>query len=334
MSNLRQNITSPIMRLLWGSMTEPQTKDAEGKPLVIKSGPDAGKPTQRFAFGGGVPKAPGQTHWANKPATWDTDPATAGTPYWGEQIWQVGHASFPNGQAQRPDFAWKVIDGDSQVPNKKGVKPCDREGYPGHWIVSFSSSFAPKVCNADGTNKMYDPKAIKCGHFIQVLGTVDGNNSPNQPGVYVNHDWVAHSGFGEEIHNGSDPSTAGFGKGPKPVGMSAVPVGGFGAPAAPGAAPAPAALPAPAPLPAAAPLPTPAPLPAAAPLPSAAPPAPTAVAPNPAILGAAPPPPPAAAVVAPPPAAPQMTAKATATYDQYRAGGWTDEQLRAHGFMV
>lgn len=326
MSNLRQNITTPIMRLLWGSMTEPQTKDAEGKPLVIKSGPDAGKPTQRFAFGAGVPKTPGQTHWANKPATWDTDPATAGTPYWGEQIWQIGHASFPNGQAQRPDFAWKVIDGDSQIPNKKGVKPCDREGYPGHWVVTFSSTFAPKVCNADGTNKMYDPKAIKCGHFIQVLGTVDGNNSPNQPGVYVNHDWVAHSGFGEEIHNGSDPAAAGFGKGPKPAGMSAVPVGGLATPPAPGAAvPLPTAT---APAPTAA---IPLPVAVAPPVPAAAPPAPTAVAPNPAILA---PPPPAATVVAPPPAAPQMTAKATASYADYRAAGWTDEQLRANGFMV
>lgn len=325
MSNLRQNLTSPIGRLLWGSMTEPQTKDAEGKPLVIKSGPDAGKPTQRFAFGVGFAKAPGQTHWATKPTTWDTDPNTAGKPYWGEQVWQVGHASFPNGQAQRPDFAWKVTDGDSQIPNKKGVKPCDREGYAGHWVVAFSSSFAPKVCNADGSNKMYDPKAIKCGHFVQVLGTVDGNNSPNQPGVYINHDWVAHSGYGEEIHNGSDPSAAGFGKGPAPVGMSAVPMGGVATPPAPlpaAALPTAAAPPAPTPLPAA----------IAPPAPAAMAPLPTAVAPNPAILVT---PPPAAAVVAPPPpAAPQMTAKATAAYADYIAGGWKDDQLRAHGLMI
>lgn len=326
MSNLRQNFTIPIGRQVWGSMVEPQTKDAEGKPLVIKSGPDAGKPTQRFAFGVAVPKAPGQSHWATKPATWDTDPATAGTPYWGEQIWQVGHASFPNGQAQRPDFAWKVQDGDSQIPNKKGVKPCTREGYPGHWIVSFSSSFAPRTFNANGTAAV-PPESIKNGHYVQVAGTVDGNDSPNQPGVYLNHSLVAHSGFGKEIINGPDPTAVGFGKGAAPAGMSTTPVGGL--PAAPGAAAAPAAAPAPLPPPAATPAPLPSPTPPAA---AAAPlPAPTAVVPNPAILGAAPPPP---AAVAPPPAAPQMTAKAQHTYDQYRAGGWSDEQLRANGLMV
>lgn len=321
MSNLRQNLTSPIGRLVWGSMTEPQTKDAEGKPLVIKSGPDAGKPTQRYAFGVAVTKAPGQAHWATKPANWDPDPATAGTPYWGEQIWSVGHAAFPNGQASRPDFAWKVIDGDSTIPNKRGKKPCEQEGYKGCWILSFSSSFAPKVCSADGRNKMYDPKAIKCGHFVQVMGTVDGNNSPNQPGVYLNHDWVAHSGFGEEIHNGSDPATAGFGRGPAPAGMSAVPVGGM-TPPPPAAAALPAAH-------------APAPLPSATPPPPAAA-APTAVVPNPGILNAAaaPPPPAATAAAPPPPTAPQLTAKAQYTYDQYRAGGWTDEQLRAHGILV
>lgn len=299
MSTLKQNVTFPIGRMVWGSVVDAQVKDAEGKPLVIKTGPDAGKPTQRYAFGVAFKKGP-ETHWSSTE--------------WGKVIWAIGHAAFPGGQAQSPTFSFKVKDGDGTIPNKNGKKPVDQGGHAGHWVVSFSSSFAPKVCNADGTNKMYDAKAIKCGHFVQVLGTVDGNGSTSQPGVYVNHDWVAHSGYGPEIFTGSDPSAAGFGGGAAPAGMSTIPVGGMAAPAA---LPPPAAVA----LPAAAPLPTPAPLP------------PTAVAPNPSILGAAPPPP-AAAVVAPPPAAPQMTAKATATYDQYRGGGWTDEQLRAHGFIV
>jgi hypothetical protein len=29
-----------------------------------------------------------------------------------------------------------------------------------------------------------------------------------------------------------------------------------------------------------------------------------------------------------------MTAKAQYTYDQYKAGGWTDDVLRSHGLMV
>lgn len=326
MSNLRQNFTSPIARLLWGSMTEPQTKDAEGKPLVIKNGPDAGKPTQRFAFGVGIPKAPGQTHWAQKPATWDTDPATAGTPYWGEQIWSIGHASFPNGQAQRPDFAWKVHDGDSTIPNKRGKKPCEQEGNKGNWLLTFSSSYAPRTFNANGSAPV-PPESIKCGHFVQVAGSIDGNNSPNQPGVYINHSLVAHAGFGPEIINGPDPTAVGFGKGPAPVGMTATPPAGLPAvPGAPGALPPPPA--------AAVALPSPTPPPAVAapvPLPAAPLPTPTAVVPHTAILA------PPAAVAPPPvvqPPARQMTAKAAgATYEAMVGAGWTDDLLRAHGMM-
>lgn len=345
MSNLRRNITTPIGRFLWGSMHEPQTKDADGNPLVIKSGPDAGKPTQRYAFGLGIKKSPGQQHWAQKPADWDTNPELGPKlgEWLGAAIWIVGHGAFPNGQAQRPDFSWKVTDGDSTVPNKKGVKPCDREGYPGHWVFAFSSTYAPRCVNGTGTAPQ-EAKAIKPGHFIQVMGTVDGNESTQNPGVYVNHTYVAHSGFGKEIITGPDPSQVGFGGNLRPEGMSDVPVGGVagapavpGVPSLPGAAPAPVATPAPlpaAPLPTAAPAPTPASAPAAAPTPA---PAPVAVMPHPGILngGAGAPPPPAVPAPAPAPVR-QMTAKAGGlTYEQFMATpGWTDELLRAQGYMI
>lgn len=58
-------------------------------------------------------------------------------------------------------------------------------------------------------------------------------------------------------------------------------------------------------------------------------PAPVAVAPNPAFLAGP-------AVAAPPPApVPQMTAAAGgATYEQFKAQGWSDEQMRASGYLV
>lgn len=340
MSNLRRNITTPIGRFVWGSMHEPQTKDADGNPLVIKNGPDAGKPTQRYSFGIAVKKSPGQTHWAQEPADWKTNPELARLgEYWGAAIWAVGHAAFPNGQAQRPDFSWKVTDGDSTIPNKKGMKPCDREGYAGHWVIAFSSSFAPRCVNNTGTGPA-EAKEIKPGHYIQVMGTVDSNESTQNPGVYVNHTYVAHSGFGKEIITGPDPSQVGFGGGPRPEGMSEMPVGGaFAPPAAPSAAPAPAAAPAPLP---AAPRPTAAPAPTSAPAPAPAPtaaPAPVAVTPHPGILNGGAGAPPAPVVPAPvAPAAPvrQMTAKAGGvTYEQFMATpGWTDELLRANGYMI
>jgi hypothetical protein len=301
----KANVLTPTGRMLWGSLYEPQTKDADGKPLVIKTGPDAGKPTQRYAFGVGIPKG-AERHWAETP--------------WGAPIWATGHAGFPQ-QAQSPSFAWKVTDGDSTVPNKNGKRPCDKEGYPGHWVLSFSSSFAPRVFNKDGSAPIAEPGAVKCGYYIQVAGTVDSNGSTQNPGVYLNHNMVALQGYGTEIVSGPDAASVGFGQGPAPVGMQAAPVGGLVAPPAPVGAPT--AAPAP---------PPPAPAPVAAlvpPLPVT--PAPSFLAP----AGVAPPPPP---VAAPPPAAPAgpvMTAKANgATYAAMIAAGWTEATLRQHGYLA
>ena len=79
------------------------------------------------------------------------------------------------------------------------------------------------------------------------------------------------------------------------------------------------------------PAPAPAPAPAAAPVaPAPAPsPAPAAPAPAPAPAPAAPAPAPA-----PAPAGRQMTAAATATYEAYKAAGWSDEALIQNGLML
>lgn len=299
----RKDILFPIGRLVRGSLYKGQDKDAEGKPLVVKSGPNTGQPRLDFYFAVAIPKTPGQTHWAQTE--------------WGAQIWAVGHAAFPQA-AQAPSFAWKVVDGDSTVPNKKGRKPCDNEGYPGNWVVQFSSGYAPKIFTADGTQQITEVDAVKLGYFVQVYGSCDGNGSQSQPGVFVNHSMVAMSGYGPEIVVGPDATAVGFGKGPAPVGMMSAPAAGAFNPAPP-VAPVPAAPAAPAV--------------AAAPPVMAAPPAPVAVAPNPAIL--MPPPPVAAAPVPAAPAAPVMTPKAAGiTYEAMIAGGWTREALVQHGYVL
>lgn len=312
---------TPIGRMVAGNLYEAQTTDAEGRPLVTKTGPQAGQPRVDFYFGLAIPKAPGQTHWAVKPAGWPAD-----KPYWGELIWNRGHQAFPQGQAQNPQFAWKITDGDSAIPNKAGRKPCDREGYPGHWVLAFSSGFAPKIVTADGSQPILEPGAVKCGYYIQVLGTVDGNGSMQQPGIFLNHQGVALAGYGPEITSGPDLKGAGFG-GALPAGASTVPVGGMTPAAAvptPGAGVAPppaAAVPTPA---------TPAPIASTtAPAPAAA--VPPAIVPNPAILQ---PPPAAAAAPAPAPAR-VMTAKAAgAPYEDFISKGWNDALLVQHGYMT
>jgi hypothetical protein len=299
MSNAKATFfTSPIGRLVWGSLSKAQTKDADNKPLVIKTGTQAGQPTQRYAFGLAIPKGP-EAHW-NQTA-------------WGALIWNTAIAAWPQGQTGAPSFAWKVTDGDSQIPNKKNNKPCDQEGYKGHWILSYSSSFPPKTYNATGTEPV-PAESIKTGYYVQVAGSVAGNDSTQNPGVYLNHSMVALAGYGTEITSGPDPTAAGFGAGvAAPVGMSAVPLA-----ALPGSAPAPVAAPVAAPLP-------------VAQAPVALPPA-VPVVPSPAILA----PPAVAAAPPPPPAGPVLTAKAGAgvKWADMLAKGWTEALAREHGMIV
>ena len=287
---------TPVGRLVQGSLYKGATTDAEGGPLVVKTGPQAGQPRTDYFFAIAIPKGP-EPHWNQ------TD--------WGAKIWSVGQKSYPNGQANSPTFAWKITDGDSTIPNRAGRKPIEREGFKGHWVLSFSSGYAPKIYNSNGTAPLLEEDAVKLGYYIQVAGTCAGNGSTQQPGVYLNHNMVAHAGYGPEIVLGPDPRSVGFGQAPLPAGASATPVGGMSAP--PPAAPPPAAAPAPAAV-----QPHPAFL-----QPTAAPPA-----------AAAPPPPPL------PPAAPaaptrkMLPAAQGASYEQMIGAGWTDDLLIQHGMMV
>lgn len=339
------NITSPVGRVVQGSMYEPQTKDLHGKPLVIKNGPQAGQPTQRYYFAVAIPK--GAEVAACAAQGWPASFGWALTE-WGKQIYAFGFQAFPS-MAQRPDFAWKIEDGDSTIPNQKNRKPCDQEGFPGHWIIRLSSSFQPRLYTLIGQSepKVLDqPNGILPGYYVQVNFNVTSNKEQSKPGLYMNHSMVCLMAFGQPITFGPDVGSAGFGQNAAlPAGASMTPPANFQPPAT-AAAPAPAPSPAPAPQPVAmAPAPAPAPLaaapapaPAPAPMPAAAPapaPQPVAVAPHPTIL-AGPAPAPAAPAAPAGAAAPvrQMTAAATATYEAYLASGWTDQQLIQNGLML
>lgn len=204
------NILTPIGRLVAGSVYTANDKDYQGNPLTIKTGPNMGQPRIEYFFALAIPKQ-GERHWAETP--------------WGNLIWTVGHQAFPHGEAQRPDFSWKIIDGDSTIPNKRNVTPVSKPGYAGHWVLNFSSSFAPKLYNANGTQQLVEPNAIQPGYYIQVAGTVDGNKNSANPGVYLNHSMVALAAYGEVINLGPDPTQVGFGNAPLPPGASAAPVG-------------------------------------------------------------------------------------------------------------
>lgn len=284
--------TTPVGRLVWGSLTKAKTKNRDGTPILIKSGPDAGKQTQKFEFGLAIPKG-SETHWSQTS--------------WGQLIQRTGQEAYPGGQWQAPTFAWKVTDGDSMIPNGSGRAPAMQEGFKGHWVLAFSSAFAPATVDAKGQAAVA-PDTIKVGHYVQVNGSVVGGKRDSmKPSVFLNHRFVAHAGFGPEISQGPDAAQAGFGQAPLPAGASSTPV---------------AALPAG--------------QTAVAPAPSqpvtvgqiqqamAAPPAP--VKPHTAFLTPSAPP--------APPSGPVMTEKAgNVTYAAMIAAGWTHAQLIEHGYI-
>lgn len=321
-----------VGRMVQGDLYNPNTEDFHGKPLVYKTGQDAGKPRTEFFLAVAFPKN-GTTHWSQ------TD--------WGQKIWAFAHSVWPGGDrsaVMRDDFAFKIDDGDSTKLNKKSKRPCDYEGFPGHWIVKFSGSFQPKLADKFGKRELGpNDLRVKCGDFVQVFATIKSNNNNDNPGLYMNPEVIAHSGYGEEIRGGGvDISAVGFGVGVTlPAGASDVPLAAMNpetaaaqtAPPVNGASAQP-------------------PAPAAATAAVSAPPPPTAAAtptppPNtgftanaagavpPPVAGAAPPPP-GAGAAPPPPSGPQyvMTGSLGAyTREQAVASGWTDELLVQHGHM-
>lgn len=289
MSDKSINVLFPVGRMVQGSLYTANTTNAEGKPLLYKTGPNAGQPRPDYYFAVAIPKSPGATHFAHEP--------------WGKAIYDFAHLSWPAGQAQRADFAWKITDGDSQVPNKVGKRPCDQVGHAGHWVVRLSSSHAPKICTADGKAAIIEPNAVKCGDYVEVFALVKSNESTQTAGMHINHQIVAHSGYGEAIVTGPDAASVGFG-GALPPGASTVPLAAMTAPPVPAAAPAPVAPP----------IPTPAP--------------------NTAFVNAAiaAPPPPVVAPAAP--ARVMLPPAGGATYEAMIAAGWTDATLVQHGMMA
>lgn len=307
-----QEILFPVGRIVAGSVSKPNDTDNNGKPRVYTSGPNIGKPRITYDFAIAIPKTAGHTHWAQTE--------------WGAKIYAIGAAAHPNAH-QSPSFAWKVKDGDSTIPNRKGNKPCDQEGFPGHWVMWFSSGYPVRTLRDNGTAPM-PADQVKNGHYVQVFGSCAGNTGET-PGVYLNHNLVNWVAFGPEISSGPDPRSVGFGVGVTlPPGATLTPPAGSftpPVPAAPGAPALPPGVPA---LPVAV-----APHPGF--LPSAAAPAVTPPLPVPQPLPVPPMPP---APVAPPASTgPALTPKGLAsgfTYEQYRSGGWSDDALRAAGLIA
>jgi len=208
-------ILTPVGRLVQGSPFVANTTDATGNPLTYKTGPKMGQPREDYYMAIAVPK---------------TDP---GVNELMQKMQQAAQTGFPGGQFNAPNFAWKFMDGDGVDAN--GQPYSMREGFAGCYVFKFSGGYAPKCYSAGGAALLTDPESIKRGYYIRIYGSTTGNNSAQQPGIYLNHSMVELIGYGEEIISGPDGAAV-FGGAPAgalPPGASATPM----APATPMAQP-------------------------------------------------------------------------------------------------
>jgi hypothetical protein len=168
-----------------------------------------------------------------------------------QQAIQIAQAAFPqlvgaDGSAPA-SFAWKIIDGDSTDKNRRGKRPCDKEGFPGHYVMRFTSGFLPKCINQE-LQPLTDDKSIKRGDYVRVSLTIKDNRPAQTAGLYVSPNMVQFCGYGGAIQSGPDPEAV-FGAvpiGQLPPGCTQTPQAppqGMPAPAATNAAPAPTPTP-------------------------------------------------------------------------------------------
>lgn len=349
MGKTRETFTTPTGRLVQGDCFEPQTKDQQGNLRVVKQGPNAGQPNPVYFISVAFPKMDPQN---------PTQPNAEFGAFYG-LLERVARAEWPalwpnpNGPCVNPKFAMKLVDGDGVDTN--GKSNATKEGFAGHWIVRFASSYAPKVVRptAPGVwETVTDKNMVKRGYFVRVAGSASGNDNTQNPGIYVNLDMIELVGYGPEIVSGPDAATAFGAPAALPPGASATPLAQPGMPPVPGAAPA-VGMPAvpgvamPSPGTASPAIASPAVVPAMATpaatpsytgymgVPGATPGNPAAGVP--AVSSPVPPVPvgvPSVPVATPSPTRVMTAAAAGAPYENFIAAGWTDEMLVQNGFMV
>lgn len=143
---------------------------------------------------------------------------------------------FQNGQMVRPDFAWKMVDGDGIGSDGKPLS--DKPGFAGCIVFKMGTRYLPKCFHAgkyDPTQMIQNPsEVIKRGFYIRVAGTVRGNgvtpqDKTQKPGLFISPNLVELIAYGQEIVGGPDANKVFGGAGP----VTALPAGASTTPLAP-----------------------------------------------------------------------------------------------------
>jgi len=332
--------SGPVGRMVQGDAWTPNDEDYDGNPLTVKTGANAGQPRVEYFIGVAYAK---------------TDPAALAyllqlkaemVAAWPALFPGGGNNTPPSFGCTDPTFSSKIIDGDGL--DRKGKPHNAKEGFAGHWVVRYSSGYAPEVTKMDEHGKrllVTDKGELRRGYYVRPYGLYATNGNTANAGMYSNLDKISVERIGEVIISGPTAEQAFDGAPGGPAAAAPPPPPAAGVAAAP-----------PPPPPAAAAPPPPPAAPARVMLPAAGgqtyeaftaagwtdvqliaagmmaePPSSTA-----AFTPPPPPPPAAAAPPPPPPAAParvMLPAAAGQTYEALIAAGWTDALLVQNSMM-
>lgn len=221
-------------RFVQGDPFEPQTKDQQGNPLTIKTGPNAGQPTQQFfmavAFPKSDPRTPGMLAGLKNAmaAEWP-------------RLFTAPTDVPPLFGCQLPRFSSKIVDGDGLDDN--GRSNAEKPGFAGNWVLRLASQFPPRVYEAgkyDELQRVDMDRAkhglLQRGFYVRVAGSYQSNKNDQRPGMYLNLNMVEIVRPGEVIVTGPSAAAVFGGAAPAPAPAAPVP-----APVAPVPAPAPVA---------------------------------------------------------------------------------------------
>ena len=215
-------------RLLQGHpMIYEVIKDKKTQQPVLD---DNGQPKRSMYINIGVPKNPG-VDWKQES--------------WGQIMVAEANKWFPNGETGIAAFSWKVEDGDSTDLNTNMKRNCDKPGFPGHWIIKLSTTWAVP-CYHPGKyteiDAIQDKNTIKRGDYCRVVVDCVGNNvngPQEKPGLFVNPRLFELTRPGEAIQGDGPSAAAWFGGGAPAAQAPAAQAPAAQAPASTGVTPAP-----------------------------------------------------------------------------------------------
>lgn len=167
---MAETIITPVGRIVQGSLFQRITKDMKGNQLSFKDGE-----VRSTVY---VGLAIAKNHGGHRDLM--------------ELIQSEARLLWPQGQTTGQKFGWKMYDGDSP-------EFVTREGFPGHTVLRLTTNFNLAVYAQDGKTIITDPKAIKCGDYIDTVISIASNRDTKQPGLFLNIHAARLVGYGEEI---------------------------------------------------------------------------------------------------------------------------------------